>query len=404
MLRRTGSVTQANTTHGAIAVIDQLACTSLANIFILKDFYIYFYNNPDDLFRHPTDISAMFYLCFMAYNAHLLRQGVFDETKIDYRLALRTHERGTPSVFTINSPQNGLIISVRGTATTADFVSVLIQIAESLLIPETLLVAFLHRVTQAEYTQLSTTIHPGIFNHALECLAMVLPDLPQDVRRPIRLYGHSLGAACAVIMSYLLTRYGYTDVGCYCMSCPRILHTSCAILSTNLKYLHLYTEGDPIVDSVHKLNKLLKSPVLYKEADADANRRLQLQYSRDHSKLQPHRMFLDNSSVFNQRITCVEYAFNHVRICPTGVLREDKFIRLKYATAAFETSSDSYDGGGTTRRKAAGGGVTWAATRRTIKINGTPRAVWRNAVSGILATKHRHAGGWRYVKLREPAP
>ena len=393
-------------THRAIAGVGQLACTSLANIFILKDFYTYFYNNPDQLFANPNDISVMFYMSFMAYHAHLLTQGVFDETKIGkYRLTLRTHARKTPFVFTINSPSKGLIISVRGTATVADFKGVLIQPIEKLLIPESLMVMFLDRVTHADYTQLSTTIHRGIFNHALECLAMVLPDLPRGVHRPIRVYGHSLGAACAVIMSYLLTRYGYTDVGCYCLACPRILDATCVInASVEFKYLHLYTEGDPIVDEVHKVNLFMRSPVLYKETDHTSNRRLQLQYSRNTSSLQPHQMFLDNSAVFERRITCVEYAFNHVNICDhdreDGVVHEDHSIRIKYAATDYTSSPDSY--GGANRRKAAGGGVTWVATNRRIKRSGRMRVVWRNDTSGILATKHRNGaagGGWRYVKL-----
>ena len=131
-------------------------------------------------------------------------------------------------------------------------------------------------------------------------MALVVDRIPQDRAAKVRLYGHSLGAACAVVIAHLLALRGHTSIECYALSCPAVFKPDCAVLKGGgggFGYTHWYTKTDPVVEDTGRLGglKLLT-------AYADFGRACVLYGSkRDNRAQSPPPMHDDDAKVIDLR-------------------------------------------------------------------------------------------------------
>lgn len=101
-------------------------------------------------------------------------------------------------------------------------------------------------------------VQAGLFLYAVRCLVhlvQTLAGMEAAGRRPIHLFGHSMGAACVSFLYAWLGDLGY-DVSCSCMSCPRLCndagYDAWFSRHDNARYRHYYTRGDLVVHGLPK--------------------------------------------------------------------------------------------------------------------------------------------------------
>lgn len=291
-------------------------CNDLSNIYTLKDLYIYFYNNYINLFKYPSDIASIYYWSILAYNKPILRQGLFN-SNISYKIYMKTYEYNSPFIYTCVFDDR-YIISLRGTDKNIDLIKYLYTTSE-LKIPQNILKKL--KLSEKDLNNIADTTHVGMFNHALKSLSMICDILPPDKNMNIYIYGHSLGAACSLIISHLLLISGYKNIYCYVLSCPSIFNKNCPVLINNtLNYYHIYNKGDPVVVSTG-LNGIYG--LLYKNTNKKINNSLETGYSINIDKISSHIIFTKKSEIFNKLITCIQTKYNNVNIC------KKKLINIK---------------------------------------------------------------------------
>jgi len=299
-------------------------CNDLENIYTLKDLYIYFYNNYEILFKYPKDIATMFYWSMLAYNKPILRQGLFDND--NYKLYMKTFEYNSPFIYTCVF-NNKIIICLRGTDKNIDFIKYLYTTSE-IKIPQNILNKFNISIESLE--KIANTTHVGILNHALKSLSMISDILPINKNIEIYLYGHSLGAACSVIISHLLLISGYKNIFCYILSCPSIFSKECPVIVNNTKkYYHIYNKGDPIVEKTG-LNGIYG--LLYENNNKKINNKLETGYSINIDPISSHITFTKKSKIFNKLITCIQIKYNNINICKKKLknIEEDIINDIKF--------------------------------------------------------------------------
>jgi hypothetical protein len=313
----------------------EFACVELNDIKTLQALVLYFHDNIPDLLAHPADITVMFYWAFLAYNQQLLMHGLFHAHADSYLLRMLTRAHtGTPFIF--HCSLGGVnILSIRGTAGTADILTS-IKFAAGLQVPANVAPHF----TDGILPTLKESMHGGIFNHALMCLSLYI-DLPLDKTVPLRVYGHSLGAACSVVVAHLLMLMDWTDVSCYCLACPRVFTEDSPINDGMLKtrYIHMYTEEDPVAETNFRSRYQLI-------CDGDSTKNIHIPYAQTidtGSFIRPHSIFTRYSDVFKATTTCVENDVTKFVVCNNPDARVE-LLDIKFDNILYEKSSDSYGG------------------------------------------------------------
>lgn len=347
-----------------------VSCSGIHDVYTMKDLYTMFYNEHELLFNNPSDISTTFYLSFLAYNPLFIQQGLFSDENIIVNTF--KHKRGTPYVLLIRN-NNRCLISIRGTHILKDLTGVLIRQKESLQIPTILQ----HELLGMK--NLHATIHSGFLNHALEVLAMLRNALPNKTTNPsIFVYGHSLGAGCAIIVSFLLQRIGYTNVSCSCLSCPPVFLDGCEFLTKKLACKHYHTQGDIIVEKSDIFGRFKgfrgKDYVLYGKGDTTINVKLPLQYSLNETLLSPHSIFFADSTLLGKRITFVEHQYHLIRICDKHLkhVNEQTNMEFTYNKIFFEKADESFGGG----------------NKHTTMVNGKRYKLYKGSRGGHYIIRH----------------
>ena len=231
-------------------------CTIVRDIWTLKDLYMRFEKDSDSLFgaKSSSDVACAYYLAHVTYSKLLLDCGLFSKTLSDTRARVYEKVKGKTPLVLVIEKGGELAISIRGTFVAADEC---IDLRMSLLcvrVPKVLA----GMVDKARVKELSLTMHTGILLHALKSLALikdVVSSFPRD--KAVRIYGHSLGAASAVVMAHVLIEHmGFSNVACYPISCPSVFKPDCPVLKSSfVDYMHRYSQHDIIVEKTGVLGK-----------------------------------------------------------------------------------------------------------------------------------------------------
>jgi hypothetical protein len=171
------------------------------------------------------------------------------------RAALRS-----PRVFTCEAAANGpLIVCVRGTRSKSDLhadLQLRFSDVRSRACRQIAKVAMHDDVREAAerivlpYAD-GGRVHHGMFVRAAGVLTAVLDSLHTSNRTEVRLYGHSLGAACASMVHAWLRAAGW-DSRAAVMSCPNFCDATWRARwlgphDDDARFRHYYTSGDPVV-------------------------------------------------------------------------------------------------------------------------------------------------------------
>lgn len=202
--------------------------------------------------KYIHDFCYAFFWSFIVYNKQYVRN-------IPEAVILEGPKQ-SPVVCLIQRDTH-LIISIRGTVKRAD---VMTNLAIFKGVDKKIHNAVLNKLGRIpnpdpgellqKLESCKSSLHAGMFNHTYKCLEMILDYLPFNAKdKPIYLHGHSLGAACSVILHFFLIQLGFTNVYCTCIGCPPVFAASSIILR-NLDakkdaFKHYFTEGDKIVNS-----------------------------------------------------------------------------------------------------------------------------------------------------------
>ena len=250
--------------------------------------------------ERPKDLASVFFMSYMAYHRRLLCSIRIDAFNV---LGFQPKRRQTPFVLFADLPDR-FVLSIRGTQKLADIAGALLMVAERLDVPANLRAAFQHKTDVLE--RLAETMHRGVLNHALEALSLVLDklSLPGSGKKRVVCYGHSLGAACAVVIAHLLRKLGFEDVACYCLACPQVFQPACPVLKERLltDYVHYFTREDPVVVDAQALLQLatLKKHRLYAHGDATRNVALPLPPEKRRGLLDAHHVFWGSSEALGR--------------------------------------------------------------------------------------------------------
>jgi hypothetical protein len=252
-------------------------------------------------------------------------------------------ETYAPFVFGIET-ENDFIVSVRGTHTLQDLDTLTerwkaLAPIKSNKIFEAICNALHIATVQVSTSQdspacnliprylkdLADNMHHGIFRHASHALLLIIAELRTfKTKKPdgrVMVYGHSLGAACAVIISCILTDVlSFTNVHCYCIACPKVFEADSRLHENNkFQYKHVYTQGDPIVEKTHLGSMSLGIQnrfINYKENDRQLNRKQAMSDVLTDGILLPHSVFRVQSRLYNNTVPVfVEENFTNIRMC-----------------------------------------------------------------------------------------
>lgn len=298
-------------------------CIDLTSIYTLKDLFHYFYDRPNALWERPRDIAVMYYWSFLAYHKPYLRNGLFAS-----RPALHLYApsgRTTPFAF-VCKLDGATVVSVRGAHKAQDVTGTLLFVKKKMVIPSNL-----QGRLQVEYCKrLHETMHQGIFNHALKVLSMILDELDDDdddrhpprlAEKPVYVYGHSLGAACSIVIAHLLNVMG-RDAHSYCLACPGVFKALSPILTEDrlgARYKHFYTDEDPVVDD-RWMRLVPGSFRLYRKGAHGANVGLPVFHAKDKvTARNAHLIFKHRSAFFGEKeIVLADADYSNAFICPNG--------------------------------------------------------------------------------------
>ena len=204
---------------------------------------LYVNYDPED------ELELTFFWSFLVYNRNTLEKYLFDK-KISYEMHLLEYYKKSPFAYVfVHHELKTVVIGLRGTYNMRDLVSIK-QIRDTKkFVPR----EFAASRNFVDYvTRLYHEIHPGILTHANIDFEMILSVLKKPVTKKyaIHVHGHSLGAACAVLVSEFLVKMGFENVHCRCLSSPQIFPST--FKSDKFTYKHFYTERDIVTTTLHK--------------------------------------------------------------------------------------------------------------------------------------------------------
>ena len=314
-------------------------CSDHFHTYTLKELVRYFQTKLDALFQQPGDIAAVYYWSMLAYHKEFLVTPLWKDK--DVITVMRTHKTNkTPFIFMVKKAHHGAILSIRGTEKFNDVAKVLVKNVERLSWPANL-VDLRDRIGD----RIANTMHHGILNHALEAFSMIRESLLSDKTLPIHVYGHSLGAACAVCIGCFLKAYDYKNVHVYVLSCPHVFFVTFFNMFPRIDlYKHYFTDDDVVVKDTAKYGRLqsmfTSSYVLYDQLNDGTNVKLPIASMMQVGVMTPHRVFRAQSNIMNgETITFVESDYELVTICPSTHLGyddmeiDDKDVEIKYTSS-----------------------------------------------------------------------
>ena len=232
------------------------SCVDLCDVYTIKELHTRFKGDPSPLIAKPSDVVTMYYFSSVVYYDYLIKDGLFPKVQVDLRVRQGNE---TPMVMCAKL-DNVTVISIRGTKTPEDVLAdshaFTLDSSKSKRKSKRVPANLRALVPVAYVDLLFDSVHYGMARRALECLSLILDLVVDDKGRDIRLYGHSLGAACAVVIAHLLKSIGYARVACYCMSCPTVFKSAFVEAARIDEYKHVYTRGDAVVEETGVMGRL----------------------------------------------------------------------------------------------------------------------------------------------------
>jgi hypothetical protein len=255
----------------AVAPTGPLPCLPPGSVVSFRALATLFRNRPSLALLDPAfDMAVAVYWCYLCRFTEYIDVGLFDAS-VAYVVRTYTGARGTPFVIACHAPAGAatagadtLVVSMRGTRTMRDLTGTLLRRGAAPRVPS-LLSGLLTADELASLTASANVSHGGILNHGLKCAAYAVQAVmdtwsapaaagASGSRRVVHLYGHSLGAASAVIAAYFVARTGLVasgDVRCCVLACPPVFMAGSPLATGHTRnYRHYYTTGDAVVELV----------------------------------------------------------------------------------------------------------------------------------------------------------
>ena len=275
-------------------------CIDLDDVYTIKELVRMFRDDPGPLFDKPRDIVTMYYFSSVVYYDYFIVNGLFGPRVDNVKVNLQVMN---PLVMMIEH-KDIIIIAIRGTKTARDILVVdsQLSIKQDKSLPPNLV----SRVHDEYITFLYSTTHGGIARHALECMSMIIDLLSKKKgkNQEIRVYGHSMGAACGIIVAQMLQTFYSRRVACYCLSCPTVFKPDFSDHVESFEYMHYYTKGDPIVEKSKisgrlRCNEFGKPYEMY--GRPSENSMLPLPRIKDDISLYAHTVYYAESDIIKPR-------------------------------------------------------------------------------------------------------
>jgi hypothetical protein len=299
-------------------------CLSLDSLKSLRDLREELKSNPELLFYktiHPNQILRNTYFwCQMAYQRYNSAHTYLfsDEKKCPYELITCKYFRNSPYIIiVIKKEWKKIIIGIRGTFRLRDLVSIAqLNNKKKRLLPTNIS----NIALPDELDTLYDNVHPGVVNHANIVYSMILstlnkhPNKEDFTKYNIYVHGHSLGAACSILISHYLSKIGYKNIYCNCLSCPAFFNPKFKLSGFN--YTHYYTQGDLYGESIISLlprwniyNKKSTKTHILKLPDLDDK----LVINKFSKNFLAHSVFMDK---YHKCIYVHEKYKKYINICP----------------------------------------------------------------------------------------
>lgn len=323
-------------------------CVDLKDIVTIKDLRARFFDDLDLLMDHPDDFAAIYYWSIIVYHKKFIRNGLFDAaSRPRYSVTLNTH--GTsPMVMVVETPSR-IVFTCRGTLRLKD-------VKQLVKVKKVVKTRARDPALEPIMDVLRDNVHHGVLGYLPYAYRLVktklleLASAPRGRRKQVCFYGHSLGGALSILLTYVCKKVHDIDAACYVMACPKVFRRKCVIEPLMKgRYKHIYSKGDPAVD--HFMYSIVAplSPnlghLLFSN-DAEANEALEPVGMVQNETLDPHRTFRKRSDVFGRPIVLMLTMNERIRICDRNKsmnYRENYREPFEFANAPAASAADRAD-------------------------------------------------------------